>query len=111
MPTAASTLAPTGSHLLTEVSILHTSALYIMYRLTVFQDIDVWLDVCYHSNLAPPRYSSDLHPEYLIAGAGHHWDSYGIKDIPAEPQFIQQAHLWEIKTVQKWLRSRALGSS
>lgn len=32
-------------------------------------DTDVWLDVCYHSNDAPPRYSSDLHPELLIAGA------------------------------------------
>ena len=67
-------------------------------------NIDVWLDVCYHSNDAPPRYSTDLHPEYLIAGAGHHWDSYGILDVGAEPQFIQQAHLWEIKTVKKWLR-------
>ncbi|KIN05897.1 hypothetical protein OIDMADRAFT_100781 [Oidiodendron maius Zn] len=66
---------------------------------------DVWLDLCYHSHLAPPRYSSDLHPEYLIAGGGHHWDSYGILDINAEPQFIQQAHLWEIRTVQKWLKS------
>ena len=65
---------------------------------------DVWLDVCYHSNDAPPRYSSDLHPEYLIAGAGHHWDSYGILDVQAEPQFIEQAHLWEIRTVLKWLR-------
>jgi hypothetical protein len=46
-----------------------------------------------------------LHPEYLINGGGHHWDSSGILDIAAEPQFIQQAHLWEIKTVQKWLRS------
>ncbi|KAL9096942.1 MAG: hypothetical protein Q9165_000906 [Trypethelium subeluteriae] len=66
---------------------------------------DVWLDLCYHSNDAPARYSSDLHPEHLIAGAGHHWDSYGIKDIPAEPQFIRNAHYWEIRTVQKWLRS------
>ena len=67
-------------------------------------NIDVWLDVCYHSNDAPPRYSTDLHPEYLIAGAGHHWDSYGILDVAAEPQFIEQAHLWEIRTVKKWLR-------
>ena len=67
-------------------------------------NIDPWLDVCYHSNDAPPRYSTDLHPEYLIAGAGHHWDSYGILDVEAEPQFIQQAHLWEIRTVRKWLR-------
>jgi hypothetical protein len=41
----------------------------------------------------------------LIAGAGHHWDSYGILDIGAEPLFIQQAHIWEIKTVKKWLRA------
>jgi hypothetical protein len=26
-------------------------------------------------------------------------------DIPAEPLFIQQAHLWEIRTVQKWLKT------
>lgn len=68
-------------------------------------NIDVWLDVCYHSNDAPERYSTDLHPEYLIAGAGHHWDSYGIKDVAAEPQFIREAHLWEIRTVRKWLRN------
>lgn len=65
---------------------------------------DVWLDVCYHSNDAPARTSSDLHPEYLIAGSGHHWDSYGIGDVSAEPQFIREAHLWEIRTVKKWLR-------
>ncbi|KAF2502375.1 extracelular serine carboxypeptidase-like protein [Lophium mytilinum] len=67
---------------------------------------DVWLDVCYHSNDAPPRISSDLHPEYLIMPGGHHWDSYGIKNITAEPQFIREAHLWEIRTVKKWLASR-----
>ncbi|PQE06585.1 extracelular serine carboxypeptidase protein [Rutstroemia sp. NJR-2017a BVV2] len=67
---------------------------------------DVWLDLCYHSNNATsPRVSSDLHPEYLITGAGHHWDSYGIKNISAEPLFIQQAHLWEIRTVKKWLKA------
>lgn len=67
--------------------------------------VDVWLDLCYHSNFAPLRTSSDLHPEYLIAGGGHHWDSAGILDVAAEPIYIQQAHLWEIKTVQKWLRT------
>lgn len=67
--------------------------------------VDVWLDLTYHSHHAPDRVSSDLHPEYLIAGAGHHWDSYGILDIAAEPLFIQQAHLWEIKTIKKWLRT------
>ncbi|TAQ91065.1 hypothetical protein B7494_g612 [Chlorociboria aeruginascens] len=69
------------------------------------EDTDVWLDVCYHSNFAPPRVSSDLHPELLIAGAGHHWDSTGILDVEAEPQFIREAHLWEIRTVQKWLKA------
>lgn len=67
--------------------------------------VDPWLDLGYHSNSAPPRVSSDLNPEYLIAGAGHHWDSSGILNIGAEPLFIQQAHLWEIKTVQKWLKT------
>jgi hypothetical protein len=67
---------------------------------------DVWLDLCFHSDQAPPRVSSDLHPELLIPGAGHHWDSYGILNISAEPQYIQQAHLWEIRTVKKWLDSR-----
>ncbi|KAF3763604.1 hypothetical protein M406DRAFT_293212 [Cryphonectria parasitica EP155] len=65
---------------------------------------DPWLDTCYHATDAPPRYSSDLHPEYLIEVGGHHWDSSGILDIPGEPQFIRQVHWWEIKTVRKWLR-------
>ncbi|RDW60239.1 hypothetical protein BP5796_11845 [Coleophoma crateriformis] len=65
---------------------------------------DVWLDMCYHSNDAPERTSSDLHPELLIEGSGHHWDSYGILDVDVEPQFIRNAHLWEIRTVKKWLR-------
>jgi len=67
--------------------------------------IDPWLDLCYHSEKAGLRTSSDLYPEYLITWAGHHWDSYGILDIAAEPLFIQQAHLWEIKTVQIWLKT------
>lgn len=65
---------------------------------------DPWLDGCYHSNLAPARYSSDLHPAYLIVTGGHHWDSYGILDVPGEPQFIRAAHYWQIRTVRKWLR-------
>ena len=77
-----------------------------MNHLSNFKDNDVWLDLCYHSHQAPRRFSSDLHPEYLISGAGHHWDSYGILNVTAEPQFIQQAHLWEIRTVRKWLESR-----
>lgn len=67
-------------------------------------DNDVWLDLCYHSNSAPKRHSTDLRPEYLITGAGHHWDSYGIGNIEKEPQFIREAHKWEVRTVKKWLR-------
>lgn len=68
---------------------------------------DVWRDVCYHSTDAPERRSSvdASHPELLIAGAGHHWDSYGILDVDAEPQFIREAHKWEIRQVQQWLRT------
>ena len=35
---------------------------------------DVWNQICYHSKFAPQRYQTDLHPELLINGAGHHWD-------------------------------------
>lgn len=74
-------------------------------------DQDVWLDLYYHSNLAPLRYSTSLqeqhdHPQLLISGGGHHWDSNALgslKNITLEPQFIQQAHLWEIRTVQRWM--------
>lgn len=69
-------------------------------------DQDVWKDLCYHSDFAGPRpLSTDLHPHYLITGAGHHWDSYGILDVEAEPQFIREAHKWEIRIVKKWLES------
>ncbi|KAL5115030.1 hypothetical protein ACEQ8H_007071 [Pleosporales sp. CAS-2024a] len=66
---------------------------------------DVWLDLCYHSNLAPQprRISSDMHPRYLIAGGGHHWDSYGIRNVSAEPDGIREAHLWEQRTVSRFL--------
>lgn len=73
-------------------------------------DQDVWLDLCYHSTYAPPRRtlsSKDAYvqrPEMLITGAGHHWDSYGIKDVGAEPQFIREAHRWEVRIVKEWLR-------
>ncbi|KAI1133010.1 extracelular serine carboxypeptidase-like protein [Nemania abortiva] len=68
-------------------------------------DADVWNGLCYHSPQAPARrQTSDLHPELLITGSGHHWDSYGILNVEAEPQFIREAHLWEIRTVKKWLR-------
>ncbi len=72
--------------------------------------IDPWIDVCYHSSEPAAGdgddryYSTDLHPAYLIPGAGHHWDSSGIRDVAAEPQFIRETHLWEIRTVKKWLR-------
>ena len=67
---------------------------------------DVWLDLCYHSTLAStsPRISSDKYPSYLIAGAGHHWDSYGIKDVAAEPAYIREAHYWEMRTVGRFLQ-------
>ncbi|KAF2970247.1 hypothetical protein GQX73_g3300 [Xylaria multiplex] len=59
-------------------------------------DQDVWNELCYHSPIAPARQqTSDLHPELLITGAGHHWDSSGILNVEAEPQFIREAHLWE----------------
>ncbi|KAH8167179.1 hypothetical protein CIB48_g1093 [Xylaria polymorpha] len=68
-------------------------------------DQDVWNGLCYHSPLAPARrQTSDLHPELFITGAGHHWDSSGILNVEAEPQFIREAHLWEIRTVKLWLR-------
>ncbi|KAI0535231.1 extracelular serine carboxypeptidase-like protein [Xylaria digitata] len=68
-------------------------------------DQDVWNGLCYHSPMAPARrQTSDLRPELLITGAGHHWDSSGILNVEAEPQFIQEAHLWEVRTVKKWLR-------
>ena len=67
---------------------------------------DVWNGVDYHSPVAGDRYpsiNSSGIDEYLINGAGHHWDSYGILDVEAEPDFIREAHLWEIRTVRKWL--------
>jgi hypothetical protein len=68
-------------------------------------DQDVWNGLCYHSPLAPARKQTlNSQPELLITGAGHHWDSAGILDVEAEPQFIREAHLWEIRTVKKWLR-------
>ena len=68
-------------------------------------------DLDFHSTNAPPRYSpnlveENLHPQLLIAGSGHHWDSYAlgsVKNISLEPMFIQNAHLWEIRTVQRWI--------
>jgi hypothetical protein len=72
---------------------------------------DVWNQVCYHSDDAPARRTPNAkdayeHPQLLISGAGHHWDSYsvGVGDVEAEPQFIRNAHLWEIRVVKAWLR-------
>lgn len=62
--------------------------------------VDVWKDLCYHSSHAPMRYGPN---QYLIAGGGHHWDSYGILDIDAEPDYIKAAHQWEIRMVKIWL--------
>ena len=56
-------------------------------------NVDVRLDVWYRSNDAPSRQSSDLRPEYLMAGGGHDWDSYDILDVSAEPQSTREAHL------------------
>jgi hypothetical protein len=53
--------------------------------------------ICYHSSKALFHTSSDLNPKYLIAGASHEWDSYGIHNVPGEPLFIQLAHLWKIR--------------
>jgi hypothetical protein len=64
-------------------------------------DVDVWKDVCYHSSEAPLRYGEN---QYLIAGAGHHWDSYGILDLRAEPDQIRAAHEWEVRRVKEWLQ-------
>jgi hypothetical protein len=61
---------------------------------------DVWRDVCYHGHNASTRYG----PQQLqITGAGHHWDSYGILDVEAEPDFIRAAHEWELRHVHAWL--------
>ncbi|KAL9058435.1 MAG: hypothetical protein Q9162_001730 [Coniocarpon cinnabarinum] len=68
-------------------------------------DQDPFLDATYHSTEAPPRFQTDLHPELLIAGGGLHWDSYGIRNVEGEPQFIREAHEWETRTVQRWLET------
>ncbi|KAI3322394.1 peptidase S28 [Xylariaceae sp. AK1471] len=66
---------------------------------------DPWLDLCYHSELAPARNSSwDSQPAHLINGAGHVWDLRTLEDIDAEPQFIRAATKLEIRTVETWLK-------
>ncbi|KAF2674006.1 extracelular serine carboxypeptidase [Microthyrium microscopicum] len=62
---------------------------------------DVWRDVCFHSHNATERYGPN---QMLITGAGHHWDSYGILNVDAEPDFIKAAHQWEIRRVETWLK-------
>ncbi|CEJ91941.1 hypothetical protein VHEMI07623 [[Torrubiella] hemipterigena] len=69
---------------------------------------DVWVNVCYHSPHAPKRRTTNardafLNPHYLITGAGHHWDSYALPNLEDEPQFIREAHKWEIRVVKRWL--------
>ncbi|EXJ78531.1 hypothetical protein A1O1_08932 [Capronia coronata CBS 617.96] len=61
---------------------------------------DVWRDVCYHGHNASERYGEY---QMLITGGGHHWDSTGILNISAEPDFIKAAHQWEIRQVQTWM--------
>jgi hypothetical protein len=39
----------------------------------------------------------------LITGGGHHWDSYGILNISAEPDFIRAAYQWELRQAMSWL--------
>jgi hypothetical protein len=62
---------------------------------------DVWRDVCYHGRNASTRYGEN---QLLITGGGHHWDSTGILNISAEPDFIRAAHQWEIRQVKTWLK-------
>ena len=64
---------------------------------------DVWRDLTYHSTFAPQRYWSELHPEYLINGAGHIWDIWSEGDVATEPQFVREAHYFQMRTVERWL--------
>lgn len=68
-------------------------------------NVDVWRDLCYHGFNSTPDHRDIRYGEnqYLIAGGGHHWDSYGILNISAEPDYIRAAHEWEIRTVNRWL--------
>ncbi|KIV95276.1 hypothetical protein PV10_02949 [Exophiala mesophila] len=66
---------------------------------------DVWRDVCYHGRNASTSTNGIRYGELqsVINGAGHHWDSYGILDLDAEPDFIKAAHRWELDLVGQWL--------
>lgn len=82
-----------------DISLLFSSSL------TIAIASDVWRDLCYHTTLdSSPRPYSDLHPQYLIESAGHVWDRYGFGDVAAEPQYIREAHYWEVRVVERWLR-------
>ncbi|KAI0403520.1 peptidase S28 [Xylaria palmicola] len=70
---------------------------------------DPWKDLCWHSDLAPPRPAWDAQPQHLVNGAGHVWDLRTLEDVDAEPQFIGAATRLEIRTVETWLRE--FGSS
>lgn len=67
---------------------------------------DVWNDFCYHGYNSTPAHNNIRYgqQQYLITGAGHHWDSYGILNVSAEPDFIRAAHEWEMRTVNRWLQ-------
>ncbi|KAI1123531.1 peptidase S28 [Nemania abortiva] len=64
---------------------------------------DVWRDLCWHSDLAPPRPSYDTQEQHLINGAGHVWDLRTLEDIDAEPQFIRATTKLELRVVEMWL--------
>lgn len=67
---------------------------------------DVWNDVCYHGYNSTPAHNNIRYGanQMLIAGGGHHWDSYGILNISAEPDYIRSAHEWEIRSVKTWIQ-------
>ncbi|KAI0116341.1 peptidase S28 [Nemania sp. FL0031] len=65
---------------------------------------DVWRDLCWHSDLAPPRPSWDVQEQHLINGAGHVWDLRTLEDIDTEPQFIRATTKLELRVVETWLR-------
>ena len=67
---------------------------------------DVWNELCYHGTNATAAHNNLRYGEnqLLINGAGHHWDSAGILNITAEPDFIREAHEWELRKVHSWLQ-------
>ena len=67
---------------------------------------DVWNELCYHGTNATAAHNNLRYGDnqLLITGAGHHWDSYGILNISAEPDQIRAAHEWEIRQVNNWLQ-------